>query len=99
MRFIACSAAHSAVFRVPAPHQNPLAQALGVRLDPEQPRRVGKHRPGVRLGEPLAVEDLEKEPRVLASHVGVVGALGWDVAEVAVPVDDLFRGTTANAEL
>ena len=78
---------------------DPLAQTVGVRLDPEQPGWVGEHRPRVRLGKALALEDLEKDPRVLAGHVGLIGALARDVAEVAVALDDLLGRSTADAEL
>ena len=49
---------------------DPLAQTFGVRLDPKQPGWVGEHRSRVRLSEAIALEDLEKGPRVLASHLG-----------------------------
>jgi hypothetical protein len=62
-----------------------------VRLDPEQPGRVGEHGPRVGLGEALALEYVEQDPGVLAGHVGVVRAVGGDVAEVLEPVDDLLR--------
>jgi hypothetical protein len=70
-----------------------------VWLDAKQTRRIGEHRPRVRLGEALPIEDVEKDPRVLASEVGVIGAIGGHIAEVAVAVDHLLRRSAADAEL
>src|ERR1700677_2958546 len=69
---------------------DPLAQTFRVRLEPEQPGRVTEHRWRVGLGEPPALEEVEKYPRVLARHVGRAGALSRDVAEVPVAVDYLL---------
>ena len=89
IRFIPCSAVHSAVFRVPRP-PDPLAETVGVRLDPKEPGRVGEHRPRIGFGKALTVEDLEEDPRVLARHVGLIHTFAGHVAEVAVPLNDLL---------
>ena len=68
-----------------------VAEAGGVRFDSKQPWWVGEHRPGVRLGEPLALDHLEEATRVLPGHVGVVRSLVGLVPEVPIPVDDLLR--------
>ena len=70
-----------------------------MRLDPKQTGWVGEHRPGVRLGKALPLEDLQKDPSVLASHVGLIGALGREIAEVAVALDNLLGRPAADAEL
>ena len=61
-----------------------------MRLESEQPGRVGEHRPGVGLGEADALEDLPEHPGVLAGHVGIVAGLVRGVPEVAVALDDLL---------
>ena len=78
---------------------DPVAEAVGAGLDPEQPGWVGEHRSWVRFGEAVALDHLEKDPGVLPSHIGVVGALGRHVAEVTVTLDDLLGRPTAYAEL
>jgi hypothetical protein len=51
------------------------------------------------LGKAVALEDLQEDLCVLASHVSVVSALGRDVAEIAVALDDLLGRSAAYAEL
>ena len=78
---------------------DPVAQARRVRLEAQQAGRVGEHRPRVRLGEALALEQLEEDLGVPARHVGVGLALGGLVAEVAEAVDHLLRRAAADAQL
>ena len=70
-----------------------------MRLEPQRPGRVRKHRPRVRLGEAFALENFEQNLGVGARHVGVGLALLWHVAEVAPAVDHLFGRAARNAEL
>ncbi len=53
----------------------------------------------VRLGETLALEELEEDLGVAAGHVGIGLALTRDVAEVAEAVDHLLGRPAADAEL
>src|SRR5665213_812890 len=78
---------------------NPLPQTVRVRLDSKQPGWVGEHWSRVRRGKTLALQSLQEGPRVLACHVGLIGAIGRIVAKIAIALDDLFRGSTADAEL
>ena len=57
---------------------------------PEQARRIGEHRPRVRLREPFPFEYVEERLRMTASHVRVALARRGRVAEVAPPVDHLL---------
>ncbi len=70
-RFIPSFAAHSAVALVAAPHQMRSRKPSGMRLEAQQARRVGEHRPRVGLGEPFAFQHVEENFRVAAGHVGV----------------------------
>jgi hypothetical protein len=69
---------------------DPVAQAWRVRFDGEQARRVGEHRPWVRLGESLTSEHVQEHLGVAACHVGVALTLRRLVAEVAPAVDHLL---------
>jgi hypothetical protein len=70
-----------------------------VRLDSQQPGWIREHRPRVRLGEALALQQLEKDLGVATGHVGIGLALTRLVAEVPVAIDDLLRRSPADAEL
>ena len=70
-----------------------------MRLDSKQPRWVVEHWSRVRLGETVALQSLQEDPRVLPCHVRLIGAIGRIVAKVAIALDDLFRGSTADAKL
>src|SRR5262249_20335531 len=48
-----------------------LAQALRVRLDAQETRRIREHRPRARLREALAAQHLEENLGVAPRHVGV----------------------------
>src|SRR5579884_1606697 len=76
-----------------------VAQSLRVRLETQQSRRIGKHRPRIGLREPFSLQQLEKLLGVTASHVGVAGAGVRCIAEVAPPFDDLFRRAATDPEL
>ena len=76
-----------------------LAQALRIRLEPQQAGRVREHRPRVGLGEALAAQHFEKDLGVAPRHVGVGHAIRRDVTEVAKAVDHLLGRAAADAEL
>src|SRR5690606_35477401 len=73
----------------PGPAPDPVPEAFRVQLEAEQPGRVGEHRPRVRLGEALALQQLEEHLGALPGHVGVGLSLRRVVPEVAEAVDDL----------
>ena len=70
-----------------------------MRLDAQQPRRVGEHRPRVRFGEARALQHIEEDLGLLPRHRGVVRPLRRRVAEIAVAVDHLLRRAARDAEL
>ena len=70
-----------------------------MRLDAQQPGRIGEHRPRVGLGEPVAFEHVEEHLGVTAGHVGIALALRGRVAEVAPAVDHLLRRAAADPQL
>src|SRR3954466_1205786 len=76
-----------------------IAQAGGMRLEPKQSGRVGKHRPWIRSSESSSFQQIEEDLGVTATHVRVGSVFRWCVAEVTPPFDDLFRGAAADAEL
>ena len=92
-------AAHSAVALEPAPHQMRSRRPSAIRLEPQQARRVRKHRPRIGLGEALAAQHVEKHFGVAPRHVGVGLAFRRRVAEVAPAVDHLLGRAAADAEL
>ena len=70
-----------------------------MRLEAQEARRIGEHRPRIGLSESLAAEKLEKRLRMTPAHVGVALALVRAVAEMAPAVDHLFGRAAADAEL
>ena len=76
-----------------------LAQALRIRLEAQQARRVRKHRPRVRARKAFAAQHLEKHLGVAARHVGIGHAFRRRVTEVAPAIDHLLGRTAADAEL
>src|SRR4051812_34313193 len=70
-----------------------------MRLQPQQSGWIGKHRPRIRLCEPMAFDYFEKRLRMTARHVRVALAGGGRVAEVAPAVDHLLRRAAADPEL
>ena len=76
-----------------------LAQALRIRLEPQQARRVRKHRPRIGLRKTFAAQHLEKHLGVAPRHVGVGLAFRRRVAEIAPAVDHLLGRAAADAEL
>ena len=70
-----------------------------MRLEPQQPRRVGKHRLRIGLRKTLAAQHVEKHLGVAPAHVGVALAFRRLVAEIAPPIDHLLGRAAADAEL
>src|SRR3954466_11942780 len=76
-----------------------IAQSGGMRLEPKQAGRVGKHRPWIRSRESLSFQKVEKNLGVLPTQVRVGAAFRWRVAEVTPPFDDLLWRAAADPEL
>ena len=91
IRFMPCSAVHTAVLRVPAPHQMRSRSPGECGSTRSSPGGLGNIGRGLGSANPFPSSTSRKDARVLAGHVGVVGALGGHVPEVAVAVDDLLR--------
>ena len=70
-----------------------------MRLEPQQARRIRKHRPRIGLGEALAAQQVEEDLGVAPAHVGVALALGRLIAEIAPAIDHLLGRAAADAEL
>src|ERR1700704_408555 len=62
---------------------NPLAQAVRMGFQAQQPRRIWKHRSWIRLGEAFTAQQVEENPRMMPPHVGVILALGRLIAEIS----------------
>ena len=91
IRFMPCSAVHSAVARVPAPHQirsRSPGECGSIRSRPGGLGNIGR---GLGSANPSPLITSRNTAGVLAGHGRVVGALGRLVAEVAEPVDHLLR--------
>src|SRR5205085_6575185 len=78
---------------------DPLTQALGVRFEAQQSRRIWKHRPRIWLGKPFAAQQVEEDLGVAPPHVGVVLSFGRLIAEIPPAIDDLLGRTPADAKL
>src|SRR5579863_1969377 len=78
---------------------DPLPQSFGVRLKAQTPRRIGKHRTQVWLGEALPPQQLEKIFGMSPSHLCIVIAFNRTVAKIAPTIDDLLGRTAADTQL
>ena len=92
-------AVQTAVSVEAAPHQIRSRRPGRVRLQAQQAGRVGEHRPRVRLGEALALQELEEDLGVAARHVGIRLTFGGLVAEVAEAIDHLLGRAATDPEL
>ena len=70
-----------------------------MRLEAQQPRRIGKHRLRIGLGKTFAAQQVQKHLRVAPAHVGIALAVGRAIAKIAPAVDHLLRRAAADAEL
>ena len=78
---------------------NPLAQAVRIGFQAQQPRRIWKHRSWVGLGEALTAQQIEEDLGMTPPHVGVTLALGRLITEMAPAIDHLLGRPSADAEL
>jgi len=70
---------------------DPLTQSFRIGLEAQQPRRIGKHGPGVGFREALAVQQLEERCSVAPRHIGGRAAVTRRIAEIPPAIDHLFR--------
>ena len=89
IRFMPCSAVHSAVAREPAPHQMRSRRPGECGSMPSRPGGLGNIGRGFGSAKPSPLEHVEEACGVLAGHRCVVAARGL-VAEVAEAVDHLL---------
>ena len=94
-----CCAVQTAVAVEAAPHQIRSRRPGEYGSRRSRPGGFGKHRPRVRLGEALALQELEEDLGVAARHVGIGLALGRLVAEVAEAIDHLLGRAATDAQL
>jgi hypothetical protein len=76
-----------------------IAKTFRMRFDPQQARRVRKHRSGIRLRKALAAQHLIENLRVTARQIGMRLAFARRVPEVPPSVHHLFARAPADAEL
>src|SRR2546430_4230612 len=62
---------------------NPVAQALGIGFQAQQPGRIWKHGSRIRLGEALTAQQVEKDLRMTPPHVGVALAFSRPKTEIS----------------
>src|SRR6267378_6581417 len=81
------------------PPPNPVAQAVRIGLQAQQPGRVWKHGSWIRLSEALTAQQIKEELRMTPSHVGVILAFGRLITEMSPAIDHLLGRPSADAEL
>src|SRR6266576_5464054 len=62
---------------------DPVAQAIRIGLQAQQPGRVWKHGSWIRLGEALTAQQVEEDLGMTPPHVGVAVALGRLITEIS----------------
>ena len=92
-------AAQTAVAFEPAPHQMRSRRPSRMRLEAQQPGRIGKHRPRIRLRKAFAAQQVEEHLGMAPPHVGVGLAFGRLIAEIPPAIDHLLGRSAADAEL
>src|SRR6266404_1807059 len=76
---------------------DPVAQAIRIGLQAQQPGRVWKHGSWIRLGEALTAQQVVKDLGMTPPHVGVILALGRLITEISPTIDHLFERASADA--
>src|ERR1700753_1765155 len=69
---------------------NPVAQAIGMRFQTQQPGRIWKHGSRIRPGEAFAAHQVEEDLRMTPPHVGVIFALSRLITEISPAIDHLL---------
>src|ERR1700732_2501224 len=69
---------------------NPVAQAIRMGFQAQQPGRIWKHRSWIRPGETLTAQEVEEDLCMAPPHVGVALALGRLVPEISPSIDHLL---------
>src|SRR3981081_4348863 len=70
-----------------------------MRLDAQEPGRIGEHRPRVWLCEALTFQDLQEYEGVTACHVAIALAVSRRVPELTPAIDHLLRRAAADSQL
>src|ERR1700720_1263128 len=78
---------------------NPVAQAVRIGFQAQQPRRIWKHGAWIRLGEALAAQQIEEDLRMTPPHVCVILALGRLITEMSPAIDHLLGRPSADPKL
>src|ERR1700674_2207856 len=76
---------------------NPVAQAIGVGFQPQQPGRIWKHGSWIWLGEAFTTQQVEEDLRMTPPHVGIILVLGGLIAEISPSIDHLLGRPSADA--
>src|SRR6202051_5351382 len=78
---------------------NPVAQAVGMGFQTQQPGRIWKHGSRIRPREAFTAQQVEEDLRMTPPHVGVILALSRLITEISPAIDLLLRRPSADAEL
>jgi hypothetical protein len=70
-----------------------------MRFETQQAWRICEHGSGIWLREALAAQEVEEDLRVAPPHVGIILTLGGLITEMPPSIDDLFRRSSADAQL
>src|SRR5450631_3655317 len=76
---------------------DPVAQAVRMGFQAQQPGRIWKHRAWIRLGETLAAQEVQEDLRMTPAHVGVSLALRRLITEISPSIDHLLGRPSADA--
>src|SRR5450759_5855710 len=74
---------------------NPVAQAIRMGFQAQQPGRIWKHRSWIRLGEALTAQQVEEDLCMAPPHVSVILALGRLITEISPSIDHLLGRSSA----
>src|SRR3984957_15190632 len=78
---------------------NPVAQAVGMGFQTQQPGRIWKHGSRIRPREAFTAQQVEEDLRMTPPHVGVILALSRLITEMSPAIDHLLGRPSAAAQL
>src|ERR1700694_845474 len=76
---------------------NPVAQAIRMGFQAQQPGRIWKHRSWIRRCESLTAQQVEEDLRMTPPHIGVALAFGRLITEISPAIDHLLGRPSADA--
>src|ERR1700687_3526633 len=76
---------------------DPVAQAIRMGFQAQQPGRIWKHGSWIRRGEALAAQQVVEDLRMTPPRVGVILALGRLITEISPAIDYLLGRPSADA--